>query len=1732
MGRQVENVSVEIPMPKSVLNCSLTASQGKYSFDPVSKVMLWEVGKIDPTKLPNIRGTINMQAGSPQIESNPTANVNFMINQMAVSGIKVSRLDMYGEKYRPFKGVKYITKAGKFQFSLCRYEDGVTIPASQPGPRIDVRTISLYIKSNSVYGQFQFQQQSPFNFQNQSFFTENRPEIYSKNKSIVNYIVLAPSIIHPASVYTAVVTVRKATVPSLQVTVSLSKDGVDLHGSSSSMQAPDSQSFRILVPRQLTHGTYKVRVEGNYPNTQGGSIFLHESNLKFSERFLSILIQTNRYVFNGGQKVKFRAVLLKRDLRPFEDSADIYILDARDIIMRRWLSVSNNQGVIDLMYELPEYSNLGKWKIQVHADTQVEEKVIQVEKYFQPQFEVFVSLPSFILASEKSITASVSGFYGTEKTVRGNATVRLYAFQYNDPRNIYTFIDAETLFVTGEEEVTWDISAVYDVVGTPPDLGIRIEADIKEYFIGETRLGFAESRIIAETYNLKFVNSGPPIFKPGLSFVTHLRVMFSDLERIPTEKLQNSVLRVLSTAVTVSGESINLAPIEVFPSNQERNEIDRLAFDSYLSNPSQYLELSRLRSFWDNGVLQIRVTPPKRASRLVFQAEFTDEDGVQVRTSMTANSVFSPTRRYLNVWTTSSRVVVGEYVTLHVAATYHLKEFHYVVMGKGLILQSGTEHLADKWSLPKSFSVVVSSEMSPGFRVLVYHITANDEIVSDSVFIPVDIISRHTMNLNLNQHKDRSKDTLEVQMLGDPGAYFGVSAQRSVRQFMQAGNEFSASSVFSSLYSLEPSNSSIHVVTWRDRSGEKPDQSLYLPSMNYGANAAKTFLLSNLLAFSDGLLPGVEDSVCEEGKLPCSTVGCYSLEEKCDKITHCTDGTDEFDCEALLDEDLVAFRVDRISRFMDFYDPSDGDWGWSHQNIAHGGDYISTLSAPKITDTWHFNGFAVSKKNGFALLESDIVYETIRPFMLIVDAPPAVRRGEQFGVIAMLYNKTPKDIYVVVELKASDDFVFVNVGREGMMDFSDGSPPYATGDHHHFVWIPANSEVEVRVPIKPIIEQGSITIQLSATTQIRQDSAEIEVEVQPEGVQLGKHTSLLLDLKNRAQVIKFMDIFTEESPLIPYDQRRKFVYGSPAGHVTISGDIMGPIFPKTPVTMGELLGRNGKGTADRLFDLSANVWQLHYLRLTNQLETPFARVVFEEMNKFFAHVMKRYSTVGWFKMWNLSKPSVWLSAWALQIFHHASFPDWESYFYVEKRVFSSVTQWLLKHQNFDGSFSETQWFTLPLNKKMGFRKDVNGPMNVTLTAHMAITLHHVLGSLEGRLRVLASVAKNRAIQYLESTLISMSDPYQVAITAYALTLTDSQSKEAAFDTLNKIKIDEGGMVYWSPGKVPENAIVHENSRPFIQPKNNEFWDSVAVEATSFALLTYLIRDGITAIPEKAVAWLNTMRLTDGGFISTLDTAVAFEALTEYSNRARLRDITDMTVTVEFASQSEEDELSQIWSINPNNIITVQSFDIPQVWGHVNVIAKGAGQAVIQLDTSFGVDREEFKDTPPEDCFDLRVREFFSTERNKSILTLESCFRWTLLDESDVSATAVLEVEIPSGYGLLQSDAISLVASGVHPTLKDALAAPGKTSWYFDYITPEWTCFNHTVRRWYPVANLTAYKQATIYEAYAPERFVNYMFNDTSNLHLSMCHVCGSYQCPYCPFFSDSATVKAGPRVAW
>ncbi|KAF3850560.1 hypothetical protein F7725_012332 [Dissostichus mawsoni] len=72
MGKSVEAVLVSSQLPRGVLTANLNPSQGTYTFDPVTKMLTWDVGKINPQKLPSLKGTMRL---------------------------KVNRLDMYGEKY-------------------------------------------------------------------------------------------------------------------------------------------------------------------------------------------------------------------------------------------------------------------------------------------------------------------------------------------------------------------------------------------------------------------------------------------------------------------------------------------------------------------------------------------------------------------------------------------------------------------------------------------------------------------------------------------------------------------------------------------------------------------------------------------------------------------------------------------------------------------------------------------------------------------------------------------------------------------------------------------------------------------------------------------------------------------------------------------------------------------------------------------------------------------------------------------------------------------------------------------------------------------------------------------------------------------------------------------------------------------------------------------------------------------------------------------------------------------------------------------------------------------------------------------------------------------------------------------------------------------------------------------------------------------------------------------------
>jgi hypothetical protein len=93
---------------------------------------------------------------------------------------------------------------------------------------------------------------------------------------------------------------------------------------------------------------------------------------------------------------------------------------------------------------------------------------------------------------------------------------------------------------------------------------------------------------------------------------------------------------------------------------------------------------------------------------------------------------------------------------------------------------------------------------------------------------------------------------------------------------------------------------------------------------------------------------------------------------------------------------------------------------------------------------------------------------------------------------------------------------------------------------------------------------------------------------------------------------------------------------------------------------------------------------------------------------------------------------------------------------------------------------------------------------------------------------------------------------------------------------------------------------------------------------------------------------------------------------------------------------------------------------------------------------------------------LSIQEYFHG-RNKSEVTIKSCFSWTLTSEANISGMAMLVVDIPSGYLMEQPLADRIVRSGQVPEMRDSdVTKSGKTIWYFDHIPNVTRCFQHTV----------------------------------------------------------------------
>ncbi|XP_076052838.1 CD109 antigen-like [Oratosquilla oratoria] len=1612
------------------------------------------------------------------------------------------------------------------------------------------------------------------------------------------YFIVTPRIVRAGQVYRIVVNILE-TSPPLVVKATLFRDNIELESVERECEVETPQVLEIMVPPGSTHGQYRLRLEGNEIGWLTGSSFTNETDLTFSPEGATVLVQTDKPLYRQGDVVRFRVVALDTAVKMVDNAVDVFILNPRGVLVRRWLSRQCREGAVSLEFELSEEPEFGRWTIRVEATNSFTQHTFSVEYFNQPRFEVEVQTPAFVSAMSDYLEGTVMANYSSGAPVAGNVTVRAavrplshlsspryasfgpdpsivqyhrvptgqtptveelsvcYLKEFNDNGTFssgvwYRVSNRSTHLFAGVFNFKFRMADFEDLVPHTEGTEIRVTATVGDAYWDATETGFSATRIYSSALRLSFLGDSPHVFRPAMPFKFYLSATQHDGSRVPDWRLARHRLLVTPEIMYRSGQRRRLDPRTVKMTHAEF-ALWEAEFDLHTETGNDVNE--------DQDVAWVKL-----------EAELKESMGSRAFASSVVVAHYSPKGRHLQVTTSTRNPKVGEYIILHVRSNFYVDKFRYVILSKGMVLEAGQQSI--EASL-KTFPVPLTANMAGVATVVVYSLDRSGDIVADALTFPVDGLTRKGLQVTLRQvlapepnfkyssttkesshhrHHHHRESLLSITVTGDPGSFVALAGVDWLSYSMQAGNDLTPAMIMAEMSRYEHGSQQAPLgQTWVSQEG-LPDQVLHLPRASPGVDANSTFEYSDLLVVSDGFVASVASSCGDVSgsRRPCLSHGCYNAAHGCDGKWDCIDGTDEKGCQSpdTDQETLEQFRQYRQSRLpRHFKEP----WLWNQITLGESGVATMEVPIPKGVSHLTLSAFSLHPNRGLTLLPQPVQWKGSPGFWLSVEAPSRVGLWEQVGVRVTTVNHLSYTVTAIIVLANNPAYRFVSVEGFNVGDIPGGlmGGPVrrmVRGEHEHSVDVEAGETHTLYLPIVPV-ELGKATIIVQASLPGRKLQEEVTVLVEPMGAHQELHTSLLLDLSNRAYFFTFLDVNVSDH----------HVPGSVSAHISVFGDTVSPALPSNPVTSDSLLGLPMVGCEPVVFSFLLTVLEIRHAKEERQNPSPNERLLFSHLAQIYQTILAHQNRDGGFKYYRTSQTSsVWVTALVVRALNEVS-TQWPHYLYIDPQVSDRAIRFLLSQQASHGAWWEPDGM-------IGDRNLIPSPYTLTQenthALNLSITAHTILNLLSLKElpmpldeKVLLAVASG--VRWLEDNIKLVgraSRPLEVALVTLALHYTDSTRKDAAFAILARharqemltyrqkwmakvLKTSAEGVsdqsakvtyIYWGEDLVPLPAYRVESQRPHLQPRIPHRHDTANVAATALALRVYVAR-GEEMMTPAIVRWLHSQRSKDGGWMSTRDTLLAWEALHEYSKKTKTAQRTHLTLTIE---PLHTHNFARTFYITPDNFLTLQTNKVEADWGSVRVQGKGKGSAVLQLTSKFHVSDERFLITPPTQAFRLRTKAAWHG-RNASSITYNTCVRWTYKETSEESGVAVLEVGVPTGYSPAPGHLNEYVASRKLPTLRRGDFIGGKVIFYFDQIgSVRDTCVRFSVERWFPVANLTKILPVKVYEYYTPDLYAEELV-DMSSVTLDICQVCGSYQCPNCPvlsYYSSKAYTPAPSTI--
>ncbi|KAK1885742.1 Complement C3 [Dissostichus eleginoides] len=283
-----------------------------------------------------------------------------------------------------------------------------------------------------------------------------------------------------------------------------------------------------------------------------------------------------------------------------------------------------------------------------------------------------------------------------------------------------------------------------------------------------------------------------------------------------------------------------------------------------------------------------------------------------------------------------------------------------------------------------------------------------------------------------------------------------------------------------------------------------------------------------------------------------------------------------------------------------------------------------------------------------------------------------------------------------------------------------------------------------------------------------------------------------------------------------------------------------------------------------------------------------------------------------------------------------------------------------------------------------------------------------VGSLPGSI--------DKAVAYLERRLPSLTNPYAVAMTSYAMANENKMNRQILY------KFASPELNHWPT------------------PKGRVY----TLEATAYALLALAFEDA-----RPVVRWFNEQQKVDGGYGSTQATIMVYQAISEYWSSAKEPEY-DLNVNILLPGRAKP----EMYNFNRENHYATRISKINVINQNVIVRAEGSGEATVTVNSVAYYALPKQKES---DCqkFNLSVQlipEKMDVDEKIYKLRIEVLYK----DKERDAAMSILDIGLLTGFTVDTKD-LDLLSKGRARTiakyeLDKVLSERGSLIIYLDKVS--------------------------------------------------------------------------------